>query len=859
MPQPSKKRTTKNSNKSPFAIPSTPRKPTLLRHPLRQTIPTTSSAPELSLPLPKTPSRVEFDEHFPEITSDIENPFEINAPPPSVAGTHNSEASELSYHSLEELQNITERLMTSTSTETLKGKAREVERDPIEDQVAGLMDPINENTQEEASPGIEYPDEVLYRCYRIEPLKPISDYYKGDYSGIPQSTISQNPEVRITSFYEEDGSVPMEYVSFTGNSDYRNIPEEHRAYLRDRRKEAVRYGSQFLNRPALLNFEVNALSRTERKQFKAELDLLGKFLTHWREVTVSKEEIAYAVVPDSYVDLLKALRRLLIETRIDFQVQGIPPPDMPVWGKNALVAQWWNFNDLECIAACWRIQVENFLAEVARNTERPLESNQTHPSKAYQGKGQTFNTIPIVSGDPGSISQFREVRTAQYNTLRGTLRSQGRPDLNTNRGSSSRQFAEEFRGVAPELHQPDLGREDVISNASRSSFHSNRRRGEGRGPPFDPPGGDPGDEPPHGPPRGPPGRGGPGDPGSEPPRGPLGRGGPGDPGDDPFGGDGGYNSGRRRRELDQRSNQPGNTFNEVPRFDIKLKPDLIPTWDGDMEKIITWETQLNDLAKRSSIVRKQLGYLVPTRLQDQAENWYYSLSERRRTELEVDWPTLRNGINRYYMNRKWMDDQKISANKATYRDSSHTHETPSEYFIRKKELLMRVYDYSDTQLIQEIMEGAPTAWINVVTPHLYTDVDEFQEVIKFHENSLMALSRPYRGYWSQENSSPYKNSAPTKARVNLIGSSPNLPPPQFPKDDSNVSKKASPEEKGLRPCRHCGSGKHWDYECKYARKGVKRARMNHIVTTPEDIQAQQEYDDAYYDLSSDDELEKEDF
>ncbi|KAJ3751601.1 hypothetical protein EV360DRAFT_89572 [Lentinula raphanica] len=869
MPQQAKKRTTKNSNKSPFAIPTTPRKPTLLRHPLRQTIPTTSSAPELTLPLPKTPSRVEFDEHFPdfpEITSDTENPFEVNAPPPSVAGppsvaeTHNSGATELSYHSLEELQNIAEKLMASTSTETLKGKAREVaERDPIEDQVAGLMNPISENIEDEASPGVEYPDEVLYRCYRIEPLKPISDYYKGDYSGIPLSTISQNPEVRITSFYEEDGSIPMEYVSFTGYSDYRNIPEEHRAYLRDRRKEAVRYGSQFLNRPSLMNFEENGLSRTERKRFSKELDLLRKFMTHWREVAVSKDEIAYAVVPDSYVELLKALRQLLTETRIDFQVQGIPPPDMPVWGKNVLVAQWWNFNDLECIAACWRIQVENFLAEVARNTERPLESNQIHPNKAYQGKGQMFNTIPIVSGGPGSISQFREVRTAQYNTLRGTLRNQGRPDLNTNRGSSSRQFAEEFRGVAPELHQPDLGREDVISNASRSSFHSNRRRGEGRGPPFDPPGGDPGDEPPNGPPRGPPGRGGPGDPGSEPPRGPLGRGGPGDPGDDPFGGNGGYNGGRRRRDLDQRSNQSGNMFNEVPRFDIKLKPDLIPTWDGDMEKIITWETQLNDLAKRSSIVRKQLGYLVPTRLRDQAENWYYSLSERRRNELEVDWPTLRNGINRYYMNRKWMDDQKISANKATYRDSNHTHESPSEYFIRKKELLMRVYDYSDTQLIQEIMEGAPTSWINVVTPHLYTDVDEFQEVIKFHENSLMALSRPYRGYWSQENSSSYKNSAPTKARVNLVGSSPNLPPPQFPKDDSNVSKKASPEDKGLRPCRHCGSGKHWDYECKYARKGMKRVRMNHIVTTPEDVQAQKEYDDAYYDLSSDDEPEKEDF
>ncbi|KAJ3779553.1 hypothetical protein GGU10DRAFT_337921, partial [Lentinula aff. detonsa] len=417
----------------------------------------------------------------------------------------------------------------------------------------------------------------------------------------------------------------MEYVSFTGYSDYRNIPEEHRAYLRDRRKEAVRYGSQFLNRPSLMNYEERNLSQTERKRFSRELDLLKRLMTHWRQATVL----------------------------------GTLPPSMPVWGKNSLVAQWWNFNDLECIASCWHIQVENFLIEIARNsTEKPLESEYVHSGKTYQGRGQMSDTIPVI---PESISQFRQVRTAQYDTLRGTLRGHTRPDLNTNRGSSSRQFAEEF-GVTTARHHRDLDKDDMILNATGASFQSSRQQGRSKDSPYDPPGSNPRDELPKGPPR----QEEPGDPGGEPPRGPPGRGGPGDPGDDPFGSDGGYNSGRRRKDLDQRSNQFGNTSNDIPRFNTKLKPDSIPTWDGDMERIITWETQLNDLAKRSSIISKQLGYLVPTRLRNQAENWYYSLSERRRNDLETDWPTLHNGINRYYMNRKWMDDQKILANKATY-------------------------------------------------------------------------------------------------------------------------------------------------------------------------------------------------
>ncbi|KAJ3791844.1 hypothetical protein GGU11DRAFT_750962 [Lentinula aff. detonsa] len=187
---------------------------------------------------------------------------------------------------------------------------------------------------------------------------------------------------------------------------------------------------------------------------------------------------------------------------------------------------------------------KTFLIEIARNsTEKPLESEHVHSGKAYQGRGQTSNTILVI---PESISQFRQVRMAQYDTLRRTLCGHTRPDLNTNRGSSSRQFAEEF-GVTTARHHWDLDRDDMISNATEASFQSSRQQGRSRDSPSDPPGGNPRDKFPKGPPR----REEPGKPGRDPSRGSPRRGGPGDPGDDPFGGEGGYNGGRRRRDLDQ--------------------------------------------------------------------------------------------------------------------------------------------------------------------------------------------------------------------------------------------------------------------------------------------------------------------
>ena len=99
------------------------------------------------------------------------------------------------------------------------------------------------------------------------------------------------------------------------------------------------------------------------------------------------------------------------------------------------------------------------------------------------------------------------------------------------------------------------------------------------------------------------------------------------------------------------------------------------------------------------------------------------------------------------------------------------------------------------------------------------------------------------------NRSPYNPFRDTQ--VNSAGWSKNTLNPQFPKDDSNISPHSTPEEKGARPCRHCGSGKHWDKDCKYARKGEKQARVNMVGTTTEDEQAQEEYDNAYYERFSD--------
>ena len=183
-----------------------------------------------------------------------------------------------------------------------------------------------------------------------------------------------------------------------------------------------------------------------------------------------------------------------------------------------------------------------------------------------------------------------------------------------------------------------------------------------------------------------------------------------------------------------------------PQFDTKLKIDAIPTWDRNPESLRRWLLKINSLAKRSTIVFKQLGTLVPTRLTGPAEVWYYSQSVETRDRVEQDWNTLRGAIGEYYMNRAFLDKQKARANRAVYRDANNGRETPSEYVIRKLELLQFVYNYTDRELINEIMEGAPSYWMPFITPHLFQNLEEFQLSVKFHEDSLLKLGNSDNSY-----------------------------------------------------------------------------------------------------------------
>jgi hypothetical protein len=314
----------------------------------------------------------------------------------------------------------------------------------------------------------------------------------------------------------------------------------------------------------------------------------------------------------------------------------------------------------------------------------------------------------------------------------------------------------------------------------------------------------------------------------------------------------------------------------APQFDYKLKAELVPEWDGDPDALMRWMQVVNLLSERSPMVYAQLGDIVPLRLTRRASNWFYGLNAARRYQITENWGTLRQAIYDHFMNRSWMDRQKKRAFSARYRDSSAPNETPSDYFYRKLQLLNTVSDWTDSQLITEIMESAPDFWVQIIDTQRLESLEDLQDAIAYHEERLANSRNQSRddrkverlqeqvnsilNRMNRTNRPPYRNSTPAKVNnasagssksgKSLIGTHSSIQP-RFPKDDSNVTTRGlTPAQKGARSCRHCGSAQHWDNECKYAKKGNKFVRTNAANTSEDYLAAMDAYDEAYYGTSS---------
>ena len=661
-----------------------------------------------------------------------------------------------------------------------------------------------------------------------------------------------------------------------------------------RRNKGTSLGGQYLGR----DVSYDRMSRTVAKKYSEELGLVKEL---FRKIWIIPGK-GFFLEYSRYQAIREALGRVKREAMEASVYSKFPMPPLPRIGREGNPMAVLSANDYEVLGCAFCDEVESFLATMdqilgevgSKETSRerkmweelkkkpPLTPEDTGAYQKITGGKRPLDPIPPSASQttgpsrtlqrniresmhfPDFTSGLKDLGTLPQSVTytRGTLEDPSPLTTTYEREEEEElEYAGEREGRTP--YPEDFQREHPRSQTYTTPRISPRR--DSLSPihqhiPGLPPGGDPGedpdDQPPSGPHRRPPGRRPFASGSSRGSRAPGGPGGPGDP-PDPRDPPGPLGPSGPRGSLD-----PGPGRNPSPIrdpyayvFDPKLRASDIPEWNGNPDTLAKWLKRVTQISERSYHVFRQLGSLVPQRLTESAEVWYWSIPVEKRREIEADWGTLRQAIRSYYMNRSWLDKQKARANKASYRDSENHQESPSEYYIRKVELLTLVYNMTDSELIMEIMNGAPSSWVNILNPHFYNTLVEFQEAVKYHEESLMRMEldgeHPGADHSHQSLQHPWTYGEESATR-HLIGSSSQTMEPPFPKDDRNVSKR-TPGSVGARPCRHCGSSKHWDPECKYARKGIKLIRTGAIRNDPEGDKAQAAYDDLYFGISSEEE------
>ncbi|KAJ7255563.1 hypothetical protein C8J57DRAFT_1517855 [Mycena rebaudengoi] len=416
-------------------------------------------------------------------------------------------------------------------------------------------------------------------------------------------------------------------------------------------------------------------------------------------------------------------------------------PDMPTWGRSEDPLAFYSANDFEILGICFRAEVENYIATldqyfdfIANEPRPPDRETQTYYDEHYRG----ILNVQVADVENAPLSQIFTARARAFDKSSfPPLRfREDLPPIQFERGSAHHQIDDPkahiygrqrrstpfrfstlgFRipnnSYRPSGSNHHIGSDDE-SNADRKRKGKEEKPDSGKAGKLPAQtGGNPDDDP--------------SSSDEDNRRGPARR---------------IPSSGRRATRNSHGSSDDSSEDDGTNGryFDLRLKDSDIPKWDGNTDTLIRWIQQVNLVAEDGPKARKQLGRIAPRAFTGTAQDWYFALPVEYQHEIRQSWDTMRQALADFFLSSKWLDKTRSKALRATYRQAGHGREKPSEYFIRKHELLTSVYAFEDSAIISEVINGAPRSWCTILDTQNYQTVLDFHAAIIFHEDTLLDL------------------------------------------------------------------------------------------------------------------------
>ena len=299
----------------------------------------------------------------------------------------------------------------------------------------------------------------------------------------------------------------------------------------------------------------------------------------------------------------------------------------------------------------------------------------------------------------------------------------------------------------------------------------------------------------------------------------------------------------------------------------------IPEWDGNGDTILDWLDKLNHISYRNQNIYYDLGVIAPLRLTDAALRWFQALEPQTQRHIQENWGEFKLAISTYFMNQQWFDRMKARVLRMRYRQKGYEQEMPSDYFHRKLRMIQEVFVQTPSETIMEIMNGTPRYWSILIDTSRINTIPDLQYYIKYHEEQLVRnpetqtqdIEKRLKALETRapQRSARYAQTNEAEAEANFIkkkffkkkpvGAHSKFSSYQYPKNDKIVSKGKTPEWKGARPCWHCGSGNHWDFDHPFNGKEDRKGRTFLADLDADALEAYVAYENCYLESETEEE------
>ena len=319
------------------------------------------------------------------------------------------------------------------------------------------------------------------------------------------------------------------------------------------------------------------------------------------------EEIkALSPKPEVLASIRKKLLNLREEVRDYLVGNGMAVPKPPLWGKNNNPQEWWSTNDFEIISAAYRHEVEGFLKTISPHFTKGSipEDDVPEPWTPTGATAPPTSATRLPAPKQTRIQKFRDIDATKVPPI-SVYTSQGSLSVILSDENNNDSLSNANKGWKEENEDEDefftrkenLKDFEEISNPFPKSSQ--------------PPSGSP---------------------------------------DDSSDSDQDSKPNKLPKIPPCSSKHPAtNTLTTESRnrnyhFDLKLKPESVSQWDGNLDVLARWISKTSCLANNSPDIWLELGKIVPQRFTQSAETWYYSIPDAERSRIEENWITFNNSF-----------------------------------------------------------------------------------------------------------------------------------------------------------------------------------------------------------------------